>query len=185
MDLFCFPQPYTHQDLLSRNVLGFAMRMFPPQRQYHPFVMSTDGRQKQFFELFATHFETNFRDEVDEWKRAGFATGIGSLIFPSLHYWSSYHILYRPGRSKLELFFFSHYDLISIEIQVSFLQNKFFGLILLAEFGSNGKWKELSVCWKITCSFRLSWKWVASVQRPKEYTLRPAIVASWPLYMVK
>ena len=138
-----------------------------------------------FSELFATHFVTNFRDEVDEWKRAGFATGIGSLIFPSLHYWSSYHILYRPGQSKLELFFFSHYDLISIEIQVSFLQNKFFGLILLAEFGSNGKWKELSVCWKITCSFRLSWKWVASVQRPKEYTLRPAIVASWPLYMVK
>ena len=42
------------------------------------------------------------RDEVDEWKRAGFATGIGSHIFPSLHYWSSYHII-PPGRSNFEL----------------------------------------------------------------------------------
>ena len=35
-----FPQC---QDLFSRNVLGLAMRMFPPQRRYHPSVMSTDG----------------------------------------------------------------------------------------------------------------------------------------------
>ena len=41
--LVCFPQSCTHQDLLSRNVLGLAMRMFPPQTQYHQSVMSTDG----------------------------------------------------------------------------------------------------------------------------------------------
>ena len=31
-----FPQSWPHQDLLSRNVLGLAMRMFLPQRWYHP-----------------------------------------------------------------------------------------------------------------------------------------------------
>ena len=30
-----FPQSWPHQDLLSRNVLGLAVRMFPPQRWYH------------------------------------------------------------------------------------------------------------------------------------------------------
>ena len=34
--LLVFPQSLPHQDLLSRNVLGLAMRMFPPQRWYHP-----------------------------------------------------------------------------------------------------------------------------------------------------
>ena len=40
---FVFPQSCTHHDLLSRNILGLGMRMFPPQRWYHPSVMSTDG----------------------------------------------------------------------------------------------------------------------------------------------
>ena len=31
----------TRKDLLSRNVLGLAMRMFPPRRRYHPSVMLT------------------------------------------------------------------------------------------------------------------------------------------------
>ena len=30
-----FSQSWPHQDLLSRIVMGFAMRMFRPQRQYH------------------------------------------------------------------------------------------------------------------------------------------------------
>ena len=39
----CFPQSCTHQNMLSRNVLGLAIRMFPPQRRYHLSVMLTDG----------------------------------------------------------------------------------------------------------------------------------------------
>ena len=31
------------QDLLSRNVLGLAMRMFRPQRQYHYILQLKDG----------------------------------------------------------------------------------------------------------------------------------------------
>ena len=31
-----FPQSWPHQDLLSRNVVGLAMRMSLPQRWYHP-----------------------------------------------------------------------------------------------------------------------------------------------------
>jgi hypothetical protein len=38
-----FPQSCPHQDLLSRNVLGLAMLMFLPQRQYHHNLRSTDG----------------------------------------------------------------------------------------------------------------------------------------------
>ena len=79
---------------------------------------------------------------------------------------------------------FSHYDLISIEIQVSFLQNKCL-INFACRFWFKWQIETISVCWKITCSFRLSCKWVASVQRPNKYTVRPAIVASWPLCIVK
>ena len=39
----CFPQSWPHQDLLSWNVLGLAMLMFPPWRRYHHNLRSTDG----------------------------------------------------------------------------------------------------------------------------------------------
>ena len=37
------PQSWPHQDLLSRNVLGLAMLMFLPRRQYHHDLRLTDG----------------------------------------------------------------------------------------------------------------------------------------------
>ena len=41
---FCFPQSWPHQDLLSRNVLGLAMIIFPPWRQqYHHNLRLSDG----------------------------------------------------------------------------------------------------------------------------------------------
>ena len=40
--LFCFPQSCTHQDLISRNVLDLAMRMFLTRKRYHQFVMWTE-----------------------------------------------------------------------------------------------------------------------------------------------
>ena len=48
MSLFCFPQSWSHQDLLSRNVsidhvCGLAMLMFLPQRRYHHYMQTTDG----------------------------------------------------------------------------------------------------------------------------------------------
>ena len=39
----CFPQSCTHQDLLSRNVLGLAIRIFQPRRRFYLSVMLTDG----------------------------------------------------------------------------------------------------------------------------------------------
>ena len=38
-----FPQSCSHQDLLSRNVLGLAILIFLPRRRYHHNLKSTDG----------------------------------------------------------------------------------------------------------------------------------------------